>query len=236
MRCVIFGSACADNWIVALEDAGETWSAAQAADVDSAVALLRAGRADVLILGSAPAAQRLCAALASQPILPPPYLVAEERQAMCCDAVCHPSSMDSLAPVLEQFQQSCRLPVLCLPAMERMTCLSRALLHTLGVPTRLRAMRFLPDMLALCALHPPLAEDLSARLYPLIARRHGITPAAVERSLRLLVESTWNRVPISTLERFFGHSVDPERGKPTNHEFLAQLQQRLLLAAQRWQR
>ena len=80
------------------------------------------------------------------------------------------------------------------------------------------------------------AEDLSARLYPLIARRHGITPAAVERSLRLLVESTWNRVPVSTLERFFGHSVDPERGKPTNHEFLAQLQQRLLLAAQRWQR
>ena len=74
------------------------------------------------------------------------------------------------------------------------------------------------------------AEDLSARLYPLIARRHGITPAAVERSLRLLVESTFTGSRLDALERFFGHSVDPERGKPTNKEFLAQLQQRLMTA------
>ena len=90
-------------------------------------------------------------------------------------------------------------------------------------------------MLALCTLHPALLQDVSLYLYPLVARRYGLTPAAVERSLRLLVESTWSRVPLSALERFFGHSVDPERGKPTNREFLAQLQQRLVLAARRWQ-
>lgn len=236
MRCVIFGSACAGNWILSLENAGEEWSVIQATDYDAAVRLLREGRADVLILGPAPEAQRFCAALTAQPILPPPYMVVEEQRAGCCDVVCPPSRMNGLAPMLEQLRQSCRLPVLCLPVVEHMTCLSRALLHTLGVPPRLRAMRFLPDMLALCTLHPALMADLSARLYPLIARRHGITSAAVERSLRLLVESTWNRVPLSTLERFFGHSVDPERGKPTNLEFLAQLQQRLVLAAQRWQR
>ena len=73
-------------------------------------------------------------------------------------------------------------------------------------------------------------DDLSGRLYPLVARRHGLRPQTVERSLRLLVESTWSGSRLDVLERFFGHSVDPERGKPTNKEFLAQLQLRLTLA------
>ena len=47
---------------------------------------------------------------------------------------------------------------------------------------------------------------------------------------RLLVESTFTGSRLDALERFFGHSVDPERGKPTNKEFLAQLQQRLMTA------
>ena len=89
------------------------------------------------------------------------------------------------------------------------------------------------EVVALCAAHPVLMDDLRHRLYPLVARRHAMTPAAVERSLRLAVESTWSRGDLAKLERFFGHSVDPERGKPTNKEFLARLQERMALAAER---
>ena len=66
-----------------------------------------------------------------------------------------------------------------------------------------------------------------------IAARHGMTAAGVERSLRLCVESTWMHGSLSALERFFGNSVDPERGKPTNREFLCRVQERLALAMQR---
>ena len=70
-------------------------------------------------------------------------------------------------------------------------------------------------------------------LYPLIARRHGLTPAAVERSLRLCIEATWTRGDLAAIDRFFGSSVDPDRGKPTNREFICRVQERVTLAARR---
>ena len=88
-------------------------------------------------------------------------------------------------------------------------------------------------MVALTAVHPPLLTDLTHALYPLIARRHGKKPAAVERSLRLCIESTWMRGDLTGLERFFGCSVDPDKGKPTNREFLCRVQERVTFAARR---
>ena len=38
---------------------------------------------------------------------------------------------------------------------------------------------------------------------------------------------------LARLERFFGSSVDPDRGKPTNREFLFRLQERVTLGALR---
>lgn len=235
MRCMICGSRQAEIWQLRLENIGETWSAEIVPEPARAAALLRTEMFDVLILGDTPGTRRLVEQLQTRAYITPPYVVTERQEQMTGDAVSDAQHAERMAQQLMQYRAAGRLPVLCLLPLERMTCLARSLLHALGVRPRLRAMTFLPDMLALCALHPSLLRELSLHLYPLTARRHGMTPEAVERSLRLLVESTWSRVPLSALERFFGHSVDPERGKPTNREFLAQLQQRLLLAARRWQ-
>ncbi|MBQ7850307.1 MAG: sporulation initiation factor Spo0A C-terminal domain-containing protein, partial [Clostridia bacterium] len=134
---------------------------------------------------------------------------------------------------LAAWRLSGQLPVLSRLRQGKAEALARGLLHALGVPEKLRAWVFLPDMVALTAVHPPLMDDLAHRLYPLIARRHQMTPAAVERSLRLCVESTWSQGELARLERFFGSSVDPDRGKPTNREFLFRLQERVTLGALR---
>jgi two-component system response regulator (stage 0 sporulation protein A) len=125
------------------------------------------------------------------------------------------------------------LPALSAVHLVRAETLAAALLRTLGMPHRLRAWDFLPDMLALTVVHPPLLNDLTHGLYPLLARRCGMSAAAVERSLRLCVESIWSRGSIDAQERFFGHSVDPERGKPTNREFLCRMQERLTFSLRR---
>ena len=57
------------------------------------------------------------------------------------------------------------------------------------------------DGAALTAAHPPLLHDLKGGLYPLAARRHGLRPDAVERSLRLAVESTWMRGSLPGIAR-----------------------------------
>ena len=109
-------------------------------------------------------------------------------------------------------------------------------LTALGMPRTLRAWAFLPEMAALTVVHPSLLTDVTHGLYPLMARRAQLTPCAVERRLRLAIESTWNRGDYDAIARFFGQSVDPERGKPTNREFLCQLQERLTLSARRMER
>jgi len=91
----------------------------------------------------------------------------------------------------------------------------------------------LPDMAALTAVHPAYLTDLQHGLYPVTGQRHRMTAGAVERSLRLCVEATWSRGALEDLERFFGSSVDPDRGKPTNREFLCRVQERITLGASR---
>ena len=54
-------------------------------------------------------------------------------------------------------------------------------------------------------------------------------PTAVERCLRVAVESVFTQGSMRGIERFFGATVDPERGKPTNRAFLLQASQQIRL-------
>lgn len=71
-------------------------------------------------------------------------------------------------------------------------------------------------------------EHLSlANLYAACAQAFATTPGAVERCLRVAVESVFTQGSMRGIERFFGATVDPERGKPTNRAFLLQAAQQL---------
>ena len=42
----------------------------------------------------------------------------------------------------------------------------------------------------------------------------------IERSIRYAIEKTWEKGNYKKINQVFGYSVDRERGKPTNREFL----------------
>lgn len=235
IRCLIFpgNPAAALQWTLRLEDADERIRCITPVNAADAAAVLQDCGAGVIIMPDTPQGRLFLSALTARTCPQPPYVILDRWHGMPCDAVSSPSEAHTLAKTLLAWQSTGRLPILASLQLPALTCLARALLHSLDTPNTLHAMRFLPDMLALCAVHPPLLQDVSHRLYPLVARRHGLTASAVERSLRLLIESTWSKAGAPALERFFGHSVDPERGKPTNKEFLARMQERIALAYRR---
>lgn len=178
-----------------------------------------------VLLFPCPVSTALSQALMAQPPLVPPYLLGGVDGDL--------PRADELLPWLDAAKASLRLPQLALQSLTTYLPLATQLLGTLDIAPRLRAWEFLSEMITLTMLHPPLLEDLQHFLYPLMATRHHLSSAAVERRLRSAVESTWNQGNYATLERFFGQSVDPDKGKPTNREFLCQMQQRLLLSVRR---
>lgn len=211
MRCAILAMTPAqgEKWLLDIENKGEEWQGRVFLLAEEAYEAMCGEYYGVCLLCPCPEADALAMRLEKRPPLAAPWVVRAGE------------------PIPEGIPPGA---LWHLPSIAR---LSSSLLQALTVKPGLRAWTFLPDMAALTVVHPPLLEDLRGRLYPLVACRHGMTPAGVERSLRILVESTWSKGNLAALERFFGHSVDPEKGKPTNKEFLCRLQERLTLAGRR---
>ena len=230
MRCVVLSTSPTqrERYVLAVENLGDDWRCA--ACVDAAQARWEARRADVMILCACRASGEL---LNGRFMASPPYLLGDRTTHGLLDGSMSLQGLSGLPEWLAGREGAGWLPRMALIHLPEMTCLAQGLLRALSVPRGLGAWRFLPDMAALSALHPALLSDLRRRLYPLMARRHGMTPSAVERSLRLCVEAAWSRGRLEALERFFGQSVDPERGKPTNREFLLRVSDQLAGAARR---
>lgn len=214
------------RWQYDVENLGAQWRCVPVTEAQEARALLQQWR-DVLLLLPCRESGEMLASLRRTPLLAPPCILGP-------DAPDGPLPGAELLPSLMQARrQALRFPAMAQAHLPLAGEMAAAFLRMLDVPERLRAWDFLPEMLAWTVVHPPLLIDLQHGLYPLMAGRYGMTAAGVERSLRLCVESTWMHGSLEALERFFGASVDPEKGKPTNRAFLCRAAQRLTISLQR---
>ena len=60
-------------------------------------------------------------------------------------------------------------------------------------------------------------------LYPGLARAVGSTGPRVERLMRHSIEKAWARNDFQGQLKYFGWSVDPDKGRPTVGEYVARL-------------
>ena len=223
-RTVQEGLACC----YAVEDLGEEWRCDTAVDAEQTFFFLQPRR-DILLLLPCPESRAFLRQTERSALLSPPFVVGLGMDAPDGRI----GETGELLRLTAAWRREGRVPQLALRHLPAAMEIAAALFRAMQVPARLRAWAFLPEMVALTVVYPPLLENLRHGLYPMIARRHGMTAAGVERSLRLCVESTWTHGSLAALDRFFGASVDPERGKPTNREFLCRVQERLTLTMQR---
>jgi len=66
---------------------------------------------------------------------------------------------------------------------------------------------------------------------PETARLHGAKPLQIERNIRSAIETAWNKGDLERQYACFGNTVDENRGKPTNSEFIARVTEALRLEA-----
>lgn len=64
-------------------------------------------------------------------------------------------------------------------------------------------------------------ESITKRLYPDIAKVYKTTPSRVERAIRHAIEVAWSNGNRELIDSIFGYTIDSNKEKPTNSEFLA---------------
>ena len=93
-------------------------------------------------------------------------------------------------------------------------------LKELGVSASLNGYRYLRYGISRMAEDITLMDAITKRLYPEIAQTFNTTASRVEKGIRTAIESGWDRGNRESQKRLFGYTVDMNKGKPTNCEFI----------------
>ena len=101
--------------------------------------------------------------------------------------------------------------------------MAHELLMEIGVPTHLVGYKMVVTAIVTAAQNPYFTDDMTCGVYPYIAMVHDSTASKVERAIRHCVEVMYTRCQYETLNNYFGNTIDPNRGKPTNSQFISTL-------------
>ena len=63
-----------------------------------------------------------------------------------------------------------------------------------------------------------------------VAKQYNTTASRVERAIRHAIEVAWDRGDVDVLSSYFGYTIQAQRGKPTNSEFIAMIADKLKLS------
>jgi two-component system response regulator (stage 0 sporulation protein A) len=103
------------------------------------------------------------------------------------------------------------------------------MIHEVGVPAHIKGYQFLRDAITLVVNKPEILGCITKELYPTVAMMNNTTPSRVERAIRHAIELAWARGRVETLNSLFGYTIQHEKGKPTNSEFIAIISDKLRL-------
>lgn len=103
------------------------------------------------------------------------------------------------------------------------------MLHELGMPSHIKGYQYIRDGILMIYNNPEIIGGITKELYPDVATKYNTTVSRVERAIRHAIEVSWNRGNWDLMEEIFGHSVDIDKAKPTNSEFIVTIADKLRL-------
>lgn len=103
------------------------------------------------------------------------------------------------------------------------------MLHELGIPSHIKGYQYIREAVGIIFEKPEVIGGITKELYPELAKKFNTTVSRVERAIRHAIEVSWNRGNLDFMEELFGYSVDIDRAKPTNSEFMVTIADKLRL-------
>ena len=103
------------------------------------------------------------------------------------------------------------------------------IIHQIGVPAHIKGYQYLRSAILMTIRDNDIINSVTKVLYPSVAKKYQTTTSRVERAIRHAIEVAWDRGDVDTLNSYFGYTVQNNRGKPTNSEFIAMIADNLRL-------
>ena len=103
------------------------------------------------------------------------------------------------------------------------------IIHQIGVPAHIKGYQYLRTAILMTVRDSDIINSVTKVLYPSVAKKYATTTSRVERAIRHAIEVAWDRGDVDTLNAYFGYTIQNDRGKPTNSEFIAMIADELRL-------
>ena len=98
---------------------------------------------------------------------------------------------------------------------------AKELLNNLGIRCNLLGYNYILDALKMIRKNQDSLKNITKELYQELARMYKTQPCNIERAIRHAIEHAWNMGNVELKNDIFGYTVNPEKGRPSNGEFLA---------------
>ena len=103
------------------------------------------------------------------------------------------------------------------------------IMHEIGIPAHIKGYMFAREAISMVVNDIGLLSGITKELYPLIGEKYNTTANRVERAIKHAIDIAWSRGQVETIYKIFGNTINNEKGKPTNSEFIAMVTDKLRL-------
>jgi len=103
------------------------------------------------------------------------------------------------------------------------------ILRMIGVPVHIKGYQYLREAIKMIVGDRGFLGAVTKKLYPTIARKYSTTPSRVETAIRHSIHVAWVRGNTDMISGLFGCTVNINKGKPSNSEFMALIADKLSL-------
>lgn len=97
------------------------------------------------------------------------------------------------------------------------------LLKEIGIEMKHVGYRYIQTAILICIKDPNKLKRVTIELYPTIAEMFQTTPSKVESGIRRTIDKMYDVGNYEKLNRIFGNKISPNKGKPSNSEFIAEI-------------
>jgi hypothetical protein len=104
-------------------------------------------------------------------------------------------------------------------------------LHELGIPSSIKGYIFIREAITMIYENKNMVISVTKDIYPSIAKNHNTLAPRVARAIRHAIEVAWDRGDIDAITKYFGNSIDVDKARPTNSEFMYTIADYLIITS-----